>query len=131
LDDSSYRTIVPARTELEWSILREQEVGYPQVYKRGHDGTQNVLMFAPKPNTSSLTVRITGQIEPTELSASSSQTVFIGNTPDDIMAFLIAADVADKRNQPGRAQALVGRAAELLSTIAGREITPSELKSSV
>ena len=130
-DNLKYQVIVPARTEQEWSIAREAPAGFPQMYKRAHDGTQNVVQFAPKPNTGSLTVRVTGYIEPTEVTAAASTTVFIAETPDDILSLMISADIADKRNQPVRAQSLAKRAAELLSGIAGREITPAEIKSDV
>jgi len=130
-DNLNYITVVPARTEQEWSLSREEENSFPKIYKRGYDGTQNVIQFAPTPDTGSLIVRITGQLEPTEFTAGSDTTIFIGNTADDILAFMIAADIMDKRNQPARAKSLIGRAAELLSSIAGREITPAELKSEV
>lgn len=128
-DSSDYKTIVPARTELEWSLEREKTATFPTMYKRGNDGTQNVIQFAPAPTAAALSIRITGQIEPTEVTAGASETVFISQTPDDALAYLIAADVADKRNQPQRSQALVRKAAELLSAVSGREITPAELKS--
>ena len=127
-DNLKYVSVVPARTELEWSVLRGNEPDFPQVYKRSYDGTQNVIEFAPAPNTGSLTVRITGQVEPVEVTDGASTTIFIGETADDVLAFLISADVMDKRNQPGRSKALVARAAEMLSAIAGREVTPAELK---
>jgi hypothetical protein len=125
----NYQTIVPARTEAEWSELRNQDASFPQLYKRSHDGTQNVILFAPKPDAGSLTVRVTGQIEPTAITAAASTTVFISDIPDDILAYMIAADIAAKRSQPQRAQELIRMSAELLSAIAGKEITPAELKS--
>ena len=127
-DDLNYHEIVPARTEIEFSELRREEPLFPEVYKRSHDGTQNIAQFVPAPKTGSLTVRITGQTEPTEVTAGASTTVFVGFTPDDILAHMIAADVCDKRNQADRANKLLSVAAELLSSIAGREIVPSELK---
>ena len=130
-NNAKYRGIVPARTELEWSVLRELPAGFPEVYKRTHDGTQNIIQFAPKPATGSLTMRVTGQVEPTEVTAAASTTIFIGEAPDDALAYMIAADVSDKRNQPQRSMSLMRKAAEILSTIAGREVTPAELKSDV
>lgn len=126
-DDLNYRFIPPATTELEWSIARAKEAGFPEMYKRLHDGTQNVMLLAPAPCVA-LTVRISGQIEPAEVTAAAATTVFISTTPDDVLSYLIAADVADKRGQPNRAQALYGKAAEVLSALSGQEITPAELK---
>lgn len=127
-DNLNYHEIVPVRTEVEFSELRRQQPSFPEVYKRSYDGTQNVVQFAPAPETGSLTVRITGQVEPTDVTAGASMTTFIGYTPDDILAHMIAADVCYKRNQADRAGQLLSVAAELLSGIAGKEITPAELK---
>lgn len=128
-DNLNYHEIVPARTEIEFSALRNQEPSFPEVYKRTHDGTQNVIKFAPAPQVGSLTVRITGQIEPTALATSASTTAFIGTVPDDILAYMVAADIMDKRNQADRANKLLALAGELLSGLAGREIVPAELRS--
>jgi hypothetical protein len=130
-DDLNYKEIPPVRTEVDWSVLRAREPGFPEAYKRFHDGTQNVVLFAPAPDTASLTIRISGQIEPTEVTAAASTTIFIDQTADDILAFLISADIAAKRNQGGRAAELSRRAAELLSVISGREVTPAEISSEV
>jgi len=127
-NNNQYATVVPARSELEWAQYRRMESDFPVVYKRTHDGTQNVVKLAPTPLIGSLTLRITGQIEPTEFSDSASTTIFISELPDDILALMISSQIMDKRNQPARAKELLGRAAELLSAIAGREITPSELR---
>jgi len=130
-DNLNYHEVVAARTEVEFSSLRSEEPSFPEVYKRTHDGTQNVVQFAPAPKTGSLSIRITGQIEPTSLVTSASTTEFIGVIPDDILAYMISADITDKRNDPERARSLLSVAAELLSSIAGREITPAELKTEV
>lgn len=127
-DNLNYHEVVPVRTEVEFSDLRAEEPSFPQVYKRTHDGTQNIVQFAPAPKTGSLSVRVTGQIEPTSLTTSASTTEFIGVIPDDILAYMIASDIADKRNDPERSRSLLSVAAELLSSIAGREITPAELR---
>lgn len=127
-DDLNYHEIVPARTEVEFSDLRREEPSFPEVYKRSYDGTQNVVQFAPAPDTGSLTIRITGQIEPAEVTAGASTTTFIGYMPDDILAHMIAADILSKRNQDTQANKLLSVAAELLSSISGREVTPAELK---
>lgn len=128
-DNLRYHEIVPVRTEVEFTSLRGEEPSFPEVYKRTHDGTQNVVKFAPAPKTGSLTIRITGQIEPTSLVTSSSTTVFVGTVPDDALAYMIAADIMDKRDQGDRANKLLSVAGELLSSISGKEITPAELKS--
>lgn len=130
-DDLNYHEIVPVRTEGEFSALRAEEPSFPQVYKRANDGTQDIVQFAPAPKTGSLSVRITGQIEPTALTTSASTTSFIGVIPDDVLAYMIAADIADKRNDPQRSNKLISVASELLSSIAGREITPAEIKTGV
>lgn len=130
-DNLNYHEVVPVRTEVEFSELRADEPSFPEVYKRTHDGIQDIVKFAPAPKTGSLSVRITGQIEPTALTTSASTTEFIGIVPDDILAYMIASDITDKRNQPERSRSLLSVAAELLSGIAGREITPAELKTGV
>lgn len=130
-DNSKYKMVSPAPSEFEFGLMRAKENAFPELYKRGNDGTNNVLYLAPAPNISSLTIRITGQIEPTAYTLASSTTVFISSSADDALSYLIAADLLDKREQPQRAQRLVGRASEVLSRIAGREITPDELRSRV
>jgi hypothetical protein len=130
-DDLNYHEIVPVRTEVEFSSSRNKEPSFPEVYKRTHDGTQNIVQFAPAPKVGSLSVRITGQVEPTALTTSASVTAFIGVIPDDILAYMVAADITDKRNDPERARSLLSVASELLSSIAGKEITPAELKTGV
>jgi hypothetical protein len=127
-DNLNYHEVVPLRTEVEFSELRRRQPSFPEVYKRSHDGTQNVVQFAPAPQTGSLTIRITGQVEPSEVTAGASTTNFIGYTPDDILAHMIAADICNKRNQEARANQLLSVAAELMTGIAGREVTPSELR---
>jgi len=130
-DNSKYKQVSAAPSELEFNLMREKPKAFPELYKRGHDGTNNVLRLAPKPDTTGLTIRLTGQIEPAEYTGSTDTTVFIMSSADDALSYIIAADVLDKREQPQRANRLVGRAAELLSRIAGKEITPDELKSRV
>ena len=126
-----YKQVTSAPSEFEWNLARQKNNSFPELYKRGHNGTNNLLYLAPAPNVSSLIIRITGQIEPTAYTVGADTTVFISSSADDALAYLIAADILDKRAQPQRAQSLVGRAAEVLSRIAGREITPDEIRSRV
>lgn len=127
-DENKYKVIAPVRTELDWSIQREKENSFPLVYRRHHNGTNNVVEFAPTPNIGSLTVRIIGKIEPTAFTSASSTTLFLNNSADEALALLIASDVADKRNQTTRSEQLLRRASEILSSLSGKDITPSEIK---
>ena len=126
-DDLKYKQIVPAKTELEFTRERNKEASFPIIYRRFHNGTTNVIQFAPKPDTASLTVRINGVIEPTDLTESTSTTIFLNNIVDDALAFLIAADIMDQRGFAERSLLLIKRASEILSLIAGREVTVAEL----
>jgi hypothetical protein len=130
-DNTKYKQISPAPSEFEFNLQRIRQNAFPELYKRGNDGTNNVIYFSPAPNIGSLTIKITGQTEPTAYTVGADTTAFINSSADDALTYLIAADILDKREQPQRANRLIGRAAEVLSRLAGKEITPDELKSKV
>lgn len=126
-DNLRYKLIAPVRTELEWSLERAKVKDFPIFYKRGHDGTNHRLYFAPIPATSSLIIRITGLIEPTAFSTSASTTIFLNTVVDEILAFMISADIMHNRAQPDQAQILLKSASDSLSVFTGREIRPEEI----
>ena len=126
-----YESVPAASGEALWAKYRKWENEFPVLYKREHNGTNNLVSFAPTPDVSSLTIRITGVIEPPELTSSGDATIWIQSSMDDAMAYLISADIAAKRGYPQRSQELVARAAEVLGRLAGREITPAELRTGV
>lgn len=129
--DMRYCTIAPVQTFSEMTVERGKKKDFPLVYMRAHDGSNHVLRLAPTPDTSSLTVRITGIIEPTEVTSGTDTTIFLNRSSDDVLSLLIAADVSSKRGMEDRSQMLILRASELLSVLSGKEITPYELKSLV
>ena len=130
-DNTKYKQVSPAPSEFEFTLEREKSSSFPLLYKRANDGTNNVIYLSPSPVVGSLTIRLTGQVEPTAYTAAGDTTVFISSSADDALAYLIAADILDKREMPQRANRLIGKAAEVLSKLAGKEITPNELKSRV
>jgi hypothetical protein len=129
--NNNYVVVPATRSELDWSISRREDPDFPLVYRRVYNGTNHVLQLAPKPKVSGSIIRITGLVEPAQLTSGSSTTLFLTKLADHALAYMIAADYSDQRNFPQRAQNLIGKAAEMLSTLAGKEVTPSELKTGV
>ena len=129
-DNDAYKVVYPVRSELEWSITRKETASFPKVYKRFNDGTNDQILLAPAPKAAQL-VRITGKVEPTAFSTSLSATEFISSTADDVLAYVIASDIMYKRNQPNRAQMLMQKVAQILSSMTGKEVVPSELTEEV
>jgi len=131
-DNNDAYTVIPlARTEMEFSVERKKASDFPTVYKRGYDGSNQVIYFAPAPAESGKSVRVSGIAEPTELVSSGDITQFISAATDDGLALLIAADIMSKRQFPDHAAELIQRASEVLSQVAGKEITPAEISSRV
>lgn len=126
--DLDYTPIVPARSEIVFTKYSGYPKGFPIVYRRDHDGTNNILNLAPTPDVTGLTIRIRGIAEPSNLTSGSSATVFLDRSSDDGLVYLISADYASKRAQPQRAQAMLAVVSEVLSRRAGKEILPEEIK---
>jgi hypothetical protein len=132
-DDMEYKTIPAAKSTTEWNRARRWENGFPYLYRRIYT-TSEQLQFAPTPLEGSSTIRITGISEPNAanttgkaLTAGADTTLFNTDGADEILAVMIAALYADKREFPSRAQRLLSSAALSLSAITGREITPEEI----
>ena len=126
-DDLKYKFIAPAQAELEWSLEREKKQNFPKFYRRMHNGTSNVIQFAPTPHIGSLTIRLTGVIEPTAFTASSSTSIFLNTAVDEALAYLIASDTMQQRAFYDHADSLLKRAAELLSHVLKKEVKPQEI----
>lgn len=127
-NELKFARIDPVVSNDDWTDYRNGKSCFPRVYKRAHNGSNNVIQLAPKPKTAGLTIRITGIVEPTAFSGTSSTTVFLSNIVDDAISILIAASFSSKRAQPQRSAELVNLASRKLSAVAGREIQPSEIQ---
>jgi hypothetical protein len=131
-DDLKYKVISPTPTELDFVEAHEEPASFPRYYKRiVNSSNVKKLCFAPHPKYSGALITISGTYEPTEFTQGSDATVFLNKNVDNAIALLIAANIMDKRDYPKRAQRLTAKAAELLSSVAGKEITPIELRDTV
>lgn len=125
--NNKYITIVPTSMEILLSSEEARANGFPTVYKREHDATNNIIKFAPTPNTTGLGIKITGVTEPENLTSGSDATIFLEKTADDALSYLISADYMFKRAQPERGSQLVDVARSILSSRFGKEIASEEV----
>ena len=102
-----------ATDEGEWSALDWATNAIPERYRLLHNGTAVVLALRPKPDTTGDTLRITGLIEATDMTASNN-TVFREAQHDRALAILIAAEWKRMRLEPDRASELMFQALSLL-----------------
>lgn len=124
-----YKLVPKIEDMAEFAEHRARKDGFPLGYRRSSSSGTDQIVFAPAPNFVG-TIRISGLIEPTDLlytGGSPSTTVFVSTLADDALVYLTAATFANKRNFPTRAQILKQKAAEVLSAVAGREISLAEI----
>lgn len=124
-DDNKYKTVPSSTDESEWSMSSTEVDDFPRMYLRSHDGTDNVIEFRPIPRQAA-TLKITGYIEPDELD-SVGTTIFQNIKLDDALIHLIAADLAIYKNNLQHAKTLADIGAQIISKVAGREVTVKEL----
>ena len=127
---TTYKSIHPPATEQDWDIAgRTTSQQIPDYYRRLHDGTNNIIEFRPAPSTASQQIRVTGIIEPSELTAASSTTIFLLKEADEVFEHLIAAEIIDREGtDPNYANTNRQQASGLLTRLFGVENVPEELR---
>jgi hypothetical protein len=125
-NQNKYVNVVPAKSEVTFTQKTEASDGTPEVYKREHNGTNNVITLAPAPDFSNATGQVIGVIEPSSLASGSSPTIFLEKTSDDALSYFVAADYSYKREQPEYGDILLTSAQRILSTKFGKEIVTME-----
>jgi len=91
---TDYRTVHKPPTERDWVEAGQRpSQRSPEFWKMVNVSGVMKLELRPAPTTSSQTIRITGIIEPTELTAGSSTTLFLQSSADDALEHLIASDI--------------------------------------
>ena len=107
-----YEPIPPGRDEDEWVRLQNASNSRPERYRRALSGSTMQLQFAPTPDTTSLDIRLRGQVEITKFTATTvadgtTQTLFFNEEPDQALAYFVSAHLKAKRGQTARAVELV------------------------
>lgn len=127
-DSDAYALIGPANSQPRWVRAGYEAAGFPDLYQVESSAGVPKLAVRPAPNTAQATntIRVVGQITPTDLSASS--TTFCRNAlADDALAYMIAADYQLKRGQTGEGMRLLAESLKLVKAVGGPEIVPAEL----
>ena len=127
-DSDKYAVIGPANTQARWARAGYEADGFPDLYQMENSAGVNKLALRPRPDTAqaSNTIRVSGQIIPTDLTASA--TTFCRNVlADDALALMIAADWQFKRGQAEHANHLLQRSVEIIMSLTGKEITVAEM----
>ena len=125
----TFKRIAPAPSEYEKSIAaRMASEAIPRFYDLYHDGTNNKIGLYPAPSASGDAIRVTGIIEPDELTGLGSGTIFISKDADDAFEWLIAAHFIDiAGTDPQFVQTSQQKGATIISKLLGVEVTPEEL----
>lgn len=84
------------------------------------------LALRPAPSTAGYTIRVTGVIEPTELSTPSSATIFLQSSADDALEYLLAASWSFKIKNIAQGELEIQRAVVRLSSIFSDEQVTTE-----
>lgn len=103
-----------AEDEDQVRFLRNASDSFPSQARLINVGGTVMLELLPAPNQSSLTLRIRGPVEVTELTGGSDQTVFLNKNTDRALARIIAALYQSKRGKAQRGLQLMQEAAALL-----------------
>jgi hypothetical protein len=117
LDVSSNDDPVPidwATTLAEWSPADLSTNGLPVLARLINVSGTLKLELRPKPDTTGDKIRITGEIEVTELTQGSDTTIFANKNIDRALAQIVAARFKSYRGDRGRAIELVTEAEGLL-----------------
>lgn len=126
---TTFKLIPPAPNELEWSIagrLPAQQT--PRYYRRIYDAA-NKISFRPVPSTSGYAIKITGVVEPTELTTqtgTTGTTIFLQRAADDALEHLLAASWLFKYKNIDQGNFEMSRASDILQTIFTNEKITSE-----
>ena len=107
---TDYQQIRRAADEREWLAHKNSGNAFPVFYRWMDSAGTTQLQFAPAPDTSSLTIRLRGLVQPDEFTSGSSQTAFDEIRSDKAFAMLIAAEYKHKRGDINGAMELAGRA---------------------
>ena len=129
-DSDRYKLIVPAENEIRWAeAQRRPATAVPEMYVRYRDITAdtNKIEFRPQFTETGKTIRRTGIIAPDELLIGDDQTVFENPLADDALGYLVSAAYFDIDGFGDDANKNLGKAAEILSSLFGRDVQPAEL----
>jgi len=117
-----YERLRPCPDEKTWLRFTNAGEGFPEFYRLMNDSGTVKIFLAPTPNTSSLTIRIRGPIEVTELADATDTTIFLNKNSDRALAKLLASEYKRKRGDSARANELIQ---EALALLPATEYTPS------
>jgi len=97
-----------------WTLFSNSNDAFPVYYRFIDSSGTTQIDFAPAPDTSSLTIRISGPVEVTDFASGSSTSQFDNDNSDRALAVLIAAKFVLQRGDAARALELIGQAQGLL-----------------
>jgi len=125
----TWKRISPAPSEYEKNLAsRMSSEATPRYYDLFHDGTNNKVGLFPAPSATGDAIRITGIIEPDELTGLGSPTIFLSKDADDAFEWLLAGHFINvDGTDPQYAQAASQKGASIISRLLGVEVTPEEL----
>jgi beta-galactosidase GanA len=87
----SFKKVNQPPNEWQWNLAgQKSSQATPDFYRRFLDGSINKIELRPAPSESGRTIRVSGVVEPTELTSGDSTTVFLQSIADDALASLVA-----------------------------------------
>lgn len=130
----TYTLLVPPETELDWNLAGQQSSGLPRMYRRKNSSVSgaaggDVLSIRPTPSAVEAggDIKVTGLIEPTELSATSDTTKFLVLSADDALEKIVAAIFQQRKGDTVGSQSNIQNAATILQKLHTSEVVTKEL----
>lgn len=106
--------LIPCPDLETWNRYDFSSSATPIFYRLFNDSGTVKLALRPTPDTGSETIRVTGQVEATDFTAPTDETIFLNTNADHAFAILIAADIKAKRGDLDDAVRLARQAHGLL-----------------
>ncbi len=114
--------------DVTWRLAGKEPDGVPEIHRKEHNGTDNVLSLRPKPLLAGTNnIKITGIIEPTAYTSGSNSTPFHTVTADDILAHMWAASELFKSGENTHANWNMGQAIQSLRALTGVPVNAQDL----
>ena len=126
---NTYKMIQQAPNEFEWNLAgRRASVKTPIWFKLYYTSATQVSL-RPAPSITGYNIRVTGTIEPTELTTPAGTTIFLQSSADDALEHMLAAAWLFKLKNETQANIELQRAASRLNAVfQDEQITTETIK---
>jgi hypothetical protein len=133
-----YTLLSPPETELDWNLASQQSAGLPRMYRRSNQSVSgsakgDVLLMRPAPSSVEAggDIKVSGIIEPTDLSSTSDTTKFLVKSADDALEKILAAVFQQRKGETAGSQSNIQNATTILQKILSEEAVTKELINSI